>query len=109
MRITKNKRRLREKMMKARAAVLHEIGLPRPYIDSKPLHIEEIELAPPGRDELLVRIKAAGLCHSDLSVINGDRPRPMPMALGHEASVWQDPRYQQILTRANLWSMRKSL
>ena len=72
--------------MKARAAVLHEIGLPRPYADSKPLHIEEIELAPPGRDELLVRIKAAGLCHSDLSVINGDRPRPMPMALGHEAA-----------------------
>ena len=72
--------------MKARAAVLHEIGLPRPYADSKPLHIEEVELAPPGRDELLVRIKAAGLCHSDLSVINGDRPRPMPMALGHEAA-----------------------
>ena len=32
-----------------------------------------------------MRIEAAGLCHSDLSVINGDRPRPMPMALGHEA------------------------
>ena len=29
---------------------------------------------------------AAGLCHSDLSVINGDRPRPMPMALGHESA-----------------------
>ena len=72
--------------MKARAAVLHEIGLLRPYADSKPLHIEEVELAPPGRDELLVRIKAAGLCHSDLSVINGDRPRPMPMAIGHEAA-----------------------
>ena len=48
--------------------------------------IEEVELAPPGRDEVLVRIRAAGLCHSDLSVINGDRPRPMPMALGHEAA-----------------------
>jgi alcohol dehydrogenase len=35
---------------------------------------------------LLVKIVAAGLCHSDLSVINGDRPRPMPMALGHEAA-----------------------
>ena len=33
-----------------------------------------------------MRIGAAGLCHSDLSVINGDRPRPMPMALGHEAA-----------------------
>ena len=72
--------------MRAKAAVLHEIGLPRPYADSRPLHIEEVELAPPGRGEMLVRIKAAGLCHSDLSVINGDRPRPMPMALGHEAA-----------------------
>jgi alcohol dehydrogenase len=33
-----------------------------------------------------VKIQAAGLCHSDLSVINGDRPRPTPMLLGHEAS-----------------------
>ena len=33
-----------------------------------------------------MRIRAAGLCHSDLSVINGDRPRPVPMALGHEAA-----------------------
>ncbi|MFD0507889.1 zinc-binding dehydrogenase [Streptomyces chiangmaiensis] len=35
---------------------------------------------------MLVRIAAAGLCHSDLSVINGDRPRPLPMVLGHEAA-----------------------
>jgi alcohol dehydrogenase len=62
------------------------MGLPRPYSQSKPLTIEELELAPPGRDEVLVRIRAAGLCHSDLSVINGDRPRPLPMALGHEAA-----------------------
>ena len=43
-------------------------------------------LDPPGHGEVLVRIAAAGLCHSDLSVINGDRPRPLPMALGHEAA-----------------------
>ena len=72
--------------MKTRAAVLRQIGLPHPYSQSKPLVIEEVELAPPGRDEVLVRIRAAGLCHSDLSVINGDRPRPVPMALGHEAA-----------------------
>ncbi|HSI58724.1 MAG TPA: zinc-dependent alcohol dehydrogenase family protein [Ideonella sp.] len=72
--------------MKVRAAVLRQSGLPHPYRDSRPLAIEEIELAPPGRDEVLVRIRAAGLCHSDLSVINGDRPRPLPMALGHEAA-----------------------
>ena len=58
----------------------------RPYEHSKPLAIEELELDPPGPGEVLVRIKAAGLCHSDLSVINGDRPRPLPMALGHEAA-----------------------
>jgi alcohol dehydrogenase len=72
--------------MKIRAAVLRQTGLPHPYRESKPLAIEELELAPPGRDEVLVRIRAAGLCHSDLSVINGDRPRPLPMALGHEAA-----------------------
>jgi len=72
--------------MRTRAAVLREIGLPHPYSESKPLRIEEVELAPPGRDEVLVRIRAAGLCHSDLSVINGDRPRPVPMAIGHEAA-----------------------
>jgi len=72
--------------MKTRAAVLREIGLPQPYGESRPLSIEELELAPPGPGEVLVRVRAAGLCHSDLSVVNGDRPRPVPMALGHEAA-----------------------
>jgi alcohol dehydrogenase len=69
-----------------RAAILEQMGLPRPYRNSKPLAIREVALAPPGKGEVLIEIKAAGLCHSDLSVINGDRPRPMPMALGHEAA-----------------------
>lgn len=72
--------------MQVKAAVLQGMNVPRPYGQSKPLAIEEIELSPPGPGEVLVRIRAAGLCHSDLSVINGDRPRPMPMALGHEAA-----------------------
>lgn len=72
--------------MKIRAAVLHEMGCSRPYADSRPLVVEELDLAPPGPGEVLVRIRAAGLCHSDLSVVNGDRPRPLPMALGHEAA-----------------------
>lgn len=71
--------------MKTTAAVLDAIGAHGPYAETKPLRLAEVELAPPGPDELLVRIEAAGLCHSDLSVINGDRPRPMPMAIGHEA------------------------
>ena len=73
--------------MKTRAAVLRAMGAAYPYADSRPLQIEEVDLAPPGPGEVLIRIAAAGLCHSDLSVINGDRPRPMPMALGHEASA----------------------
>ncbi|HXZ96465.1 MAG TPA: zinc-dependent alcohol dehydrogenase family protein [Burkholderiales bacterium] len=72
--------------MKIRAAVLHKMGLKRPYSASKPLSVEEVDLDPPGPGEVLVKIAAAGLCHSDLSVINGDRPRPTPMVLGHEAA-----------------------
>jgi len=72
--------------MKIRAAVLNRMGVEWPYAQTKPLTIETVDLDPPGRGEVLVRIGAAGLCHSDLSVINGDRPRPTPMALGHEAA-----------------------
>ncbi|MBM3515727.1 MAG: zinc-binding dehydrogenase [Alphaproteobacteria bacterium] len=72
--------------MRIRAAVLHQMGAPAPYAQSRPLKIEELELDPPGEGEILVQIKAAGLCHSDLSVIEGTRPRPTPMALGHEAA-----------------------
>jgi alcohol dehydrogenase len=73
--------------MKIRAAVLETMGLPGPYAASRPLQVQEVDLDGPGHGEVLVRIAAAGLCHSDLSVINGDRPRPMPMVLGHEASA----------------------
>ena len=73
--------------MKIRAAVLNAVGAPTPYAQSKPLAIETLELKPPGPGEVLVKMAAAGLCHSDLSVINGDRPRPTPMALGHEAAA----------------------
>jgi Zn-dependent alcohol dehydrogenase len=72
--------------MKVRAAVLRDMGLPAPYAESRPLAIESIELDPPGPGELLVKVRAAGLCHSDLSVIDGSRPRVMPMVLGHEAA-----------------------
>ena len=72
--------------MEITAAVLQAMGAVSPYVESQPLSLEKLELDPPGPGEVLVRIKAAGLCHSDLSVINGNRPRPMPMALGHEAA-----------------------
>lgn len=58
----------------------------RPYAETRPLTIEELELAPPQAGELQLRVAAAGLCHSDLSVVDGTRPRPVPMVLGHEAA-----------------------
>ncbi len=72
--------------MKTKAAVLYEMEQPRPYADTHPLRLEELELASPGPGEVLVEIAAAGLCHSDLSVINGTRPWPIPLVLGHEAA-----------------------
>ena len=72
--------------MQIRGAVLEEIGRSRPYADSRPLSVGELELAPPGAGEVLLRLHAAGLCHSDLSVVDGNRVRPVPMLLGHEAA-----------------------
>lgn len=72
--------------MKITGAVLEEIGRGRPYTQTKPLTISELELSPPGPGEVLVRVEAAGICHSDLSVVDGNRPRPVPMLLGHEAA-----------------------
>ncbi len=72
--------------MITKAAVLRELGLPRPYAQSRPLVVQEMELGAPGVGEIRVRVGAAGLCHSDLSVIDGTRPRPMPMVMGHEAA-----------------------
>ncbi|MFE7329535.1 zinc-binding dehydrogenase [Streptomyces sp. NPDC057565] len=77
--------------MKTRAVVLRGISTARPYSDTRPVEVEELELGAPREGEVLVRIAAASLCHSDLSVVNGDRVRPLPMALGHEAvGVVQD-------------------
>jgi alcohol dehydrogenase len=68
--------------------VLTAIGASRPYAQSRPLIVEELDLRGPGPGEVLLAIKAAGLCHSDLSAIDGARPRertPLPIVLGHEA------------------------
>jgi alcohol dehydrogenase len=73
-------------VIETRAAVLWRLGDAPPYAGGDALTVESLTLAPPDAGELLVRIEAAGLCHSDLSVINGSRPRPTPMVLGHEAA-----------------------
>lgn len=72
--------------MKIKGAVLYEQGLPRPYAKSRPLHIETLDLEGPRAGEVLVKVKAAGLCHSDLSTIEGARPRPLPTLIGHEGA-----------------------
>ena len=65
--------------MKVRAALLREAGAPLEVRD-------DIELAAPEPGEVLVRIAASGVCHSDVSVRDGHIPLPMPMVLGHEGA-----------------------
>lgn len=72
--------------MRTRAAVIYAMEQSEPYAASRPLVLEEVELDPPGPGEVLVEVMGAGLCHSDLSTINGTIPRRLPMILGHEAS-----------------------
>lgn len=65
--------------MKTKAAVTYEPG--------KPLVIEDLELDEPNTGEVLVKMAAVGLCHSDYHVLAGDRPVGMrPMVLGHEGA-----------------------
>ncbi len=64
--------------MKIKAAVLHEYHTP--------LVVEEVDLADPGPGEVLVKVDATGVCHSDLHIIDGEWGRPLPMVLGHEAA-----------------------
>ncbi len=63
-----------------------EAGLPRPYTSSRPVAVMDLELLGPYRGEVLVRVDAAGLCHSDLAVIEGVRRPPLPIVLGHECT-----------------------
>ena len=61
-----------------RAAVLRKIG--------QPMEVEQISLGPLGPEDVLVRVKAASLCHTDLEVIEGQLACPLPAVLGHEAA-----------------------
>jgi len=72
--------------MRITGAVLERIGAAPPFAASRPITVGDLELDPPESGELLVRIEAAGICHSDLSVVDGNRPRPVPLLLGHEAA-----------------------
>ena len=73
-------------MINFQAALLETCTTDRPFSESRPLRIETLEAEGPGEHEVLVRIRAASLCRSDLSVITGVRAWPMPIVPGHEAS-----------------------
>jgi len=61
-----------------KAAVLRQVG--------QPLQIETVSIGKPGSREVLIRTKAAGVCHSDLHFIEGSYPHPLPAVLGHESA-----------------------
>src|SRR2546430_7306198 len=64
--------------MKTRTAVI--------YAPGEPIRVEEVELDPPKDHEVLVRMVAAGICHSDYHIISGELPSYLPLALGHEGA-----------------------
>ena len=68
----------RRRALKVRAAVLERVGAP--------LEVTELDLAPPGPGEVLVRLHASGVCHSDLNAIDGTAATRCPAVLGHEGA-----------------------
>ena len=64
--------------MKFRAAVLNRVGAP--------MTIDTLEMAPLRPGDVLVRMRASGLCHTDLEVIQGSLAYPLPIVLGHEGA-----------------------
>lgn len=64
--------------MKTKAAIVYEYG--------KPVVVEEIDLRPPRESEVLIKIGASGICHSDYSVMKGTIPHELPEVLGHEGA-----------------------
>src|SRR5436190_23094494 len=63
---------------KSRAVICRELN--------KPVVVEEIEVGGPQRGEVMVKLAACGVCHSDLSATNGTIPLPPPLILGHEGA-----------------------
>lgn len=64
--------------MKIKAAVVHK--------KNTPFVLEEVELATPSHGEVLVRVVASGVCHTDEAARTGEFPVPLPAVLGHEGS-----------------------
>lgn len=70
--------------MRVTAALLERADNTAPFGQSQPIRVVEIDQDPPGPGEVLVRMEAAGLCHSDLSRVDGNRVGVVPVVLGHE-------------------------
>ena len=64
--------------MDFKAAVLHKPG--------EELSIESVQLKGLGATEVLIQVRASGLCHTDLEIIDGELNWPLPVVLGHEGS-----------------------
>ena len=64
--------------MKTKAAVLYEANTP--------MVIETVDLQEPQEGEVLVKVAAAGVCHSDFHIMKGEWAWPMPAILGHEGA-----------------------
>src|SRR5271157_5446469 len=62
----------------ARAVICRELG--------KPVKVEQITVDSPLRGEVMIKLAACGVCHSDLSASNGTLPLKLPLILGHEAA-----------------------
>ena len=61
-----------------KAAVFREVNVP--------MEIEDVTVSKPGPREVLIRTKAAGICHSDMHFFNGSYPGKLPMVLGHQSA-----------------------
>ncbi|WP_067724495.1 alcohol dehydrogenase catalytic domain-containing protein [Oceanobacillus damuensis] len=72
--------------MKTKAAILNKTVENQPFKESEPLLIKEVDISKPGKREVMIKVMAAGLCQSDVSVIKGYIDRPRPMIIGHEAA-----------------------
>ena len=71
-------RKANGKQVRIKAAVLHNVG--------GPFSIDDVDIQPPQKGEVRVRLKAAGLCHSDWHFVEGKLERPFPVILGHEGA-----------------------
>ena len=63
---------------KAKAAICRQLN--------GPVVVEQIEVESPHRDEIMIKLGACGVCHSDLSAVNGTIGMPLPLILGHEGA-----------------------